>query len=92
MEQNIVAIEQGKLAQSRWIRLIPLIFITYSLAYLDRVNFGFGAAGGLEKTLGITANISSLLSATFFLGYFFSISLAQTTRKSVVRSISCSGH
>lgn len=31
-EQNIVAIEQGKLAQSRWIRLIPLIFITYSLA------------------------------------------------------------
>ena len=71
MEQNIVAIEQGKLAQSRWIRLIPLIFITYSLAYLDRVNFGFGAAGGLEKTLGITANISSLLSATFFLGYFF---------------------
>lgn len=71
MEQNIVAIEQGKLAQSRWIRLIPLIFITYSLAYLDRVNFGFGAAGGLEKTLGITASISSLLSATFFLGYFF---------------------
>ena len=70
-EQNIVAIEQGKLAQSRWIRLIPLIFITYSLAYLDRVNFGFGAAGGLAKTLGITASVSSLLSATFFLGYFF---------------------
>ena len=70
-EQNIVAIEQGKLAQSRWIRLIPLIFITYSLAYLDRVNFGFGAAGGLGKTLGITASVSSLLSATFFLGYFF---------------------
>lgn len=70
-EQNIVAIEQGKLAQSRWIRLIPLIFITYSLAYLDRVNFGFGAAGGLAKTLGITAGVSSLLSATFFLGYFF---------------------
>jgi sugar phosphate permease len=70
-EQNIVATEQGKLAQSRWIRLIPLIFITYSLAYLDRVNFGFGAAGGLAKTLGITASVSSLLSATFFLGYFF---------------------
>ena len=71
MEQNIVATEQGKLAPSRWIRLIPLIFITYSLAYLDRVNFGFGAAGGLGKTLGITAGVSSLLSATFFLGYFF---------------------
>ena len=71
MERNIVAAEQGLLAPSRWIRLIPLIFVTYSLAYLDRVNYGFGAAGGLAKTLGITAGVSSLLSATFFLGYFF---------------------
>lgn len=71
MEQNVVAIEQGPLAQSRWLRLMPIVFITYSLAYLDRVNFGFGAAGGLAKTLGITANVSSLLSALFFLGYFF---------------------
>ncbi len=71
MEQNVVAIEQGPLAQSRWLRLMPIVFITYSLAYLDRVNFGFGAAGGLAKTLGITASVSSLLSALFFLGYFF---------------------
>jgi sugar phosphate permease len=71
MEQNVVAVEQGPLAPKRWIRLMPLIFITYSLAYLDRVNFGFGSAGGLAKTLGITANVSSLLSALFFLGYFF---------------------
>ena len=71
MEQNVVVTEQGVLAPSRWARLMPLIFITYSLAYLDRVNFGFGSAGGLAKTLGITANVSSLLSALFFLGYFF---------------------
>ena len=71
MEQNVVASEQGLLAPSRWARLLPLIFITYSLAYLDRVNFGFGSAGGLAKTLGITAGVSSLLSALFFLGYFF---------------------
>jgi sugar phosphate permease len=71
MEQNVVASEQGLLAPSRWARLMPLIFITYSLAYLDRVNFGFGSAGGLAKTLGITAGVSSLLSALFFLGYFF---------------------
>jgi len=71
MEQNVVVSEQGRLAPSRWARLMPLIFITYSLAYLDRVNFGFGSAGGLGKTLGITANVSSLLSALFFLGYFF---------------------
>jgi sugar phosphate permease len=54
----------------RWARLVPIVFITYSLAYLDRVNYGFGAAGGLAKTLGITAGVSSLLGATFFLGYF----------------------
>ena len=71
MQQNIVVKEQRALAPSRWARLIPLVFITYSLAYLDRVNYGFGAAGGLAKTLDITTGISSLLSATFFLGYFF---------------------
>jgi MFS family permease len=54
----------------RWPRLLLLAFITYSLAYLDRVNFGFGAASGLAKSLGITPSIASLLGATFFLGYF----------------------
>ena len=31
----------------RWLFLLPAVFITYSLAYLDRANFGFGAAAGL---------------------------------------------
>ena len=48
-----------------------MAFITYSLAYLDRANFGFGTAGGMAKDLGITAPVSSLLSSLFFLGYFF---------------------
>ncbi len=56
---------------SRWWRLIPIVFITYSLAYLDRANFGFGMAGGMQKDLAITSNQSDLLSALFFLGYFF---------------------
>lgn len=54
----------------RWPRLLTLAFITYSLAYLDRVNYGFGAAAGLAKSLNITPNIASLLGATFFVGYF----------------------
>lgn len=58
-------------AKTRWYRLIPLVFITYSLAYLDRANFGFGTAGGMAKDLNITPAISSLLSSLFFLGYFF---------------------
>src|SRR5690606_2580738 len=59
------------LARSRWYRLIPVAFITYSLAYLDRANFGFAAAGEMAHDLGITAATSSLLGSLFFLGYFF---------------------
>jgi sugar phosphate permease len=51
--------------------LIPVAFITYSLAYLDRANFGFASAGGMAKDLGITTAVSSLLGSLFFLGYFF---------------------
>lgn len=61
----------NNLPAARWSRLIPLAFITYSLAYLDRANYGFGAAAGMAKDLHITAGISSLLGALFFLGYFF---------------------
>jgi sugar phosphate permease len=59
------------IAKQRWIRLIPVAFITYSLAYLDRANFGFATAGGMAKDLNITAATSSLLGSLFFLGYFF---------------------
>ena len=50
---------------------MPIIFITYSLAYLDRANYGFAAASGIEKDLGISHATSSLIGALFFLGYFF---------------------
>ena len=59
------------IARKRWYRLIPIAFITYSLAYLDRANFGFAAAGEMAKDLHITAATSSLLGSLFFLGYFF---------------------
>jgi len=59
------------LARRRWFRLVPIAFITYSLAYLDRANFGFAAAGGMAEDLNITAAMSSLLGSLFFLGYFF---------------------
>lgn len=59
------------IAPSRWYRLMPVAFITYSLAYLDRANFGFAAAGEMANDLHITAATSSLLGSLFFLGYFF---------------------
>ena len=59
------------MVKARWQRLIPVVFITYSLAYLDRANFAFGVAGGMAKDLNITPATSTLLGSLFFLGYFF---------------------
>ena len=56
---------------SRWARLVPVAFITYSLAYVDRANYSIGSAAGLAKDLHITGNADALLGALFFLGYFF---------------------
>jgi sugar phosphate permease len=56
--------------RKRWLYILPSVFITYSLAYLDRANYGFGAAAGLAKTLNISGSRSALLSSLFFLGYF----------------------
>jgi sugar phosphate permease len=55
---------------SRWTRLAPIVFITYSLAYVDRANYSIGSAGGLSGDLGITGQAGALLGALFFLGYF----------------------
>jgi sugar phosphate permease len=55
---------------SRWARLAPIVFITYSLAYVDRANYSIGSAGGLSGDLGITGEAGALLGALFFLGYF----------------------
>ena len=74
----------------RWIRILPVVFVTYSLAYVDRANYGFGAAAGLAKTLHITESQSALLAALFFLGYFlFQIPGAAYARKRSARTLIC---
>ncbi|TKC90289.1 MFS transporter [Trinickia terrae] len=59
------------LAPRRWWAIMPIVFITYSLAYLDRANFGFASAAGINQDLGIGKGLASLIGALFFLGYFF---------------------
>jgi sugar phosphate permease len=56
--------------RKRWLYILPAVFITYSLAYIDRTNYGFGAAAGLAQTLNISNSRSALLGALFFFGYF----------------------
>jgi sugar phosphate permease len=56
-------------AMRRFVRVIPLAFITYGLAYFDRVNYGYGMAGGMGKTVHMSGSTASLVLALFFLGY-----------------------
>lgn len=52
---------------ARFALVLPLAFITYSLAYLDRFNIGFGGAGGMK---GAFSNEQfNWLMSSFFIGY-----------------------
>ncbi|WP_373059400.1 MFS transporter [Zunongwangia sp. H14] len=64
-------IKDRTLARKRWYRITPIVFISFSLAYVDRANFGFAAAGGMARDLDISPSALSLMGALFFLGYFF---------------------
>jgi sugar phosphate permease len=68
MDDGVFHMERA--LRKRWLYILPSVFVTYSLAYLDRANYGFGAAAGLAKTLNISGSESALLGALFFLGYF----------------------
>ncbi len=50
-------------------RLIPLLFVAYIAAYLDRVNVGF-AKLGMAGDLGFSDTVYGLGAGIFFLGYF----------------------
>ena len=60
----------GESLKRRWTVLLPVIFVSYSLSYLDRANFSFGAAAGMAADLHISSAQNSLLGSLFFLGYF----------------------
>src|SRR5258708_12550688 len=52
-----------------YLRLLPLLFVSYFVCYLDRINVGF-AALTMNKDLGFTATVFALPATAFFWGYF----------------------
>jgi D-galactonate transporter len=50
-------------------RLLPLLFLSYVLAYLDRVNVGF-AKLQMQKDLGFSDTVYGIGAGVFFIGYF----------------------
>ncbi len=59
--------EQGFAIAAR--RLLPLLFIAYIVAFLDRVNVGF-AKLQMASTLGFSDAVYGFGAGIFFLGYF----------------------
>jgi ACS family tartrate transporter-like MFS transporter len=49
-------------------RLIPFVFLSYVVAYIDRVNIGF-AASALQRDLGLSNTQYGIGAGLFFLGY-----------------------
>lgn len=76
------------LGRQRWARLLPIAFVTYSLAYLDRSNFSIAVAGGLRDDLDLSGGLAAAVGAAFFLGYFlFQIPGALYAERRSVRSL-----
>ena len=62
------SIEQRTVSKVSW-RLLPLLMISYFIAYLDRVNLGFAGAS-MSKDLGFTAAVFGSAAGIFFIAYF----------------------
>ena len=50
-------------------RLLPVIFLSYIFAYLDRVNIGF-AKLGMREEVWYSDEVFAMASGIFFIGYF----------------------
>ena len=48
--------------------LIPLLFVLYVFAYLDKINIGF-AALSMNRELGLSATMFGVANTIFYLGY-----------------------
>lgn len=51
-----------------YLRLLPLLFVSYFVCYLDRINVDF-ATLTMNKDLGFTATVFALGATAFFWGY-----------------------
>ncbi len=59
---------KSAISKSRWF-LMPYIYILYILNFVDRINFGFAAVGGMNKDLGLSAEQFGFAAGVFFFGY-----------------------
>ena len=89
-------IEQDNVYRKVTLRLIPLLFCCFVMAYLDRINIGF-AQLQMKETLGFSAAVYGLGASIFFVGYLLfevpsNMLLKRIgTRKTLLRIMFCWG-
>src|SRR5688572_17236520 len=65
--------DQARLLKRVTMRLIPLLFCCYVIAYIDRINVGFAKLqlqGVLDVDPSIFGSVYGLGAGLFFIGYF----------------------
>ncbi len=68
-ESGPIAEETSVVLRKAARRIIPILFICYILAYLDRINVGF-AKLQMQQDLGMSDSVYGTGAGIFFLGYF----------------------
>lgn len=53
-------------------RLLPLVFVLYSLSVLDRSNLGNARIAGMEEDIDLSGNRYNWLGTIFYIAYILS--------------------
>jgi hypothetical protein len=61
--------EEKKLLRKIDLRIVPTIWLLYTLSYLNRANIGNARTGGLEKEFNLTSTQYSIVLLVFFISY-----------------------
>jgi ACS family tartrate transporter-like MFS transporter len=61
--------QQSQTIRTVTLRLMPILLLSYFIAYVDRINIGF-AATALSKSLGLSHAVFGFGAGLFFIGYF----------------------
>jgi sugar phosphate permease len=56
------------MSASKWLRIIPVAFIMYMLAYMDRINVGI-LLPYIQKDLSLSSSAAGEIAGIFFFGY-----------------------
>lgn len=76
----ISAAEEAAVIRKLDFRLLPLIFVLYSLSVLDRSNLGNAKLAGMESDINLRGNNYEWLGTAFYISCKYSRVMAQNTQ------------